>query len=48
MTSKLSLQGATAMTGGVQFVKGRDFKVWEVARASSAAPTYFPGEQQSW
>lgn len=33
---------ATSMVGGVQFVKGRDFKLWEVARASSAAPTYFP------
>ena len=28
--------------GGVRLVKGRDFKIWEVARASSAAPTYFP------
>ena len=27
---------------GVQLVKGRDFSLWEVARASSAAPTYFP------
>ena len=35
---------ATSMVGGVQFVKGRDFKLWEVARASSAAPTYFPGK----
>lgn len=33
------------MAGGVQFVRGRDFKIWEVARASSAAPTFFPGEQ---
>ena len=38
------LQGATAMAGGVQFVRGRDFKTWEVARASSAAPTFFPGK----
>ncbi len=35
---------ATRIVGGVQFVKGRDFKLWEVARASSAAPTYFPGK----
>ena len=39
-----ALQGATAMAGGVQFVRERDFKIWEVALASSAAPSYFPGE----
>lgn len=38
-------QKAGSMTGGVRYVKGRDFKLWEVARASSAAPTYFPGEK---
>ena len=29
--------------GGWQFVEGQDFRLWEVAQASSAAPTYFPG-----
>lgn len=36
----------TNMVDGVQFVRGRDCKLWEVGRASSAAPTYFPGNEQ--
>ena len=35
---------STEVSGGAQLVKGRDFKLWEVARASSAAPTFFPGK----
>ena len=35
------------LSGGVQLVKGRDFKLWEVARASSAAPSYFPCESSA-
>ena len=36
----------TNMVDGVQFVRGRDCKLWEVGRASSAAPTYFPGNNR--
>lgn len=35
-------KNALSMSGGVQLVTGRDFKVWEVACASAAAPTFFP------
>lgn len=37
-------ESAFSMSGGMQLVTGRDFKLWEVARASSAAPTYFPSK----
>lgn len=35
---------AFSMSGAVRLVTGRDFRLWEVARASSAAPTYFPSD----
>lgn len=40
----LAGKNTTQVSGRAQLVKGPDFKLWEVARASSAAPTYFPGE----
>lgn len=38
-------KNALSMSGGVQLVNGRDFKVWEVACASAAAPTFFPSAE---
>lgn len=33
-----------SLSGAVRLVTGRDFKVWEVACASAAAPTFFPSK----